>query len=92
MKTTIAFAPSSQSTAYGLAPSNAEAGWYGRGVGVSIRIGPRYGYYGYRYRLHGYYGYRYGHIATVHTATMAIDDTDTMAIGPIADREYRRWR
>ena len=51
----------------GLAPSKAEAGWYGRGVGVSIRIGPRYGYrpygyYGYRYRpyyrRYGYYGYR----------------------------------
>ena len=38
----------------GLAPSKAEAGWYGRGVGVSIRIGPRYGY-----RPYGYYGYRY---------------------------------
>jgi hypothetical protein len=46
----------------GFAPSKAEAGWYGRGVGVSVRIGPRYGYYGYRYRPYGYYGYRrYGY-------------------------------
>src|SRR5512134_2553258 len=43
----------------GLAPSTAEAGWYGRGVGISIGIGPRYGYYGYRYRPYGYYGYGY---------------------------------
>ena len=60
----------------GLAPSKAEAGWYGRGVGVSIRVGPRYGYrpygyYGYRYRPYGYYGYRrYG-----TTATAPIVDT-----------------
>ena len=51
----------------GLAPSKAEAGWYGRGVGLSIRIGPRYGYhpYGYYggYRPYGYYGgyRRYGY-------------------------------
>jgi len=45
-----------------LAPSKAEAGWYGRGVGISINIGPRWGYrpYGYYgYRPYGYYGYRY---------------------------------
>jgi hypothetical protein len=53
----------------GMSTSKAEAGWYGRGVGVSVRIGPRYGYvgprygyYGYRNRPYGYYGYRrYGY-------------------------------
>ena len=70
----------------GLAPSKAEAGWYGRGVGVSIRIGPRYGYrpygyYGYRYRPYGYYGYRrYGYYGyRPHR-------------GYWAGRAYRRWR
>ena len=59
----------------GLAPSKAEAGWYGRGVGVSIRIGPRYGY-----RPYGYYGYR-----TVHTGITAIGETGITATAPIAD-------
>jgi hypothetical protein len=70
----------------GLTPSKAEAGWYGRGVGVSIRIGPRYGYrpygyYGYRYRPYGYYGYRrYGYYGyRPHR-------------GYWAGRAYRRWR
>ena len=55
----------------GLAPSKAEAGWYGRGVGVSIRIGPRYGYRPYGYKA----------TATVHT----IGDTGITATAPIAD-------
>ena len=70
----------------GLVPSKAEAGWYGRGVGVSIRIGPRYGYrpygyYGYRYGPYGYYGYRrYGYYGyRPHR-------------GYWAGRAYRRWR
>ena len=78
----------------GLAPSKAEAGWYGRGVGVSIRIGPRYGYrpygyYGYGHRRYGYYGYghrpygyygyrRYGYYGHHR--------------GYWAGRAYRRWR
>ena len=43
-----------------LMPAKASAGWgwYG-GPGVSITIGPRYGYYGYGYRPYGYYGYPY---------------------------------
>ena len=46
-----------------LTPSNASAGWgqWG-GPGISITIGPRYGYYRpygyYGYRPYGYYGYR----------------------------------
>jgi len=43
------------------APSKASAGWgWWGGPGVSITIGPRYGYYGYRpYAYYGgYYGYR----------------------------------
>ena len=67
----------------GLAPSKAEAGWYGRGVGVSIRVGPRYGY-----RPYGYYGgYRTVLRATAPTGiTAAIGDTGiTAATAPIAD-------
>ena len=78
--------------AYGCYPRAAT----GRGVGVSIRIGPRYGYrpygyygygyrpygyYGYRYRPYGYYGYRrYGHYGYRPHR------------GYWAGRAYRRWR
>jgi hypothetical protein len=42
-----------------LAPVKAFAGWgWWGGPGVSITIGPRYGYY---YRPYGYYGYPYGY-------------------------------
>jgi hypothetical protein len=41
-------------------PSKASAGWgWWGGPGISITIGPRYGYYG--YRPYGYYGYPYGY-------------------------------
>ncbi|MEZ5827212.1 MAG: hypothetical protein R3D30_00715 [Hyphomicrobiales bacterium] len=49
-----------------LSPSSAEAGWrrWGRGPGVSVYVGPRYGYYAprssYYYRPYRYsYGYGY---------------------------------
>ncbi|MCJ7527370.1 MAG: hypothetical protein MUO37_04545 [Methyloceanibacter sp.] len=51
-------------------PSSAEAGWRGRGwyggPGVSVYVGPRYGYYGGYYgprrNYGGYaYGYPYGY-------------------------------
>jgi hypothetical protein len=52
-----------------LTPSKASAGWgWWGGPGISIYVGPRYGYpyygyYGYRpYGYYGYYGYRpYGY-------------------------------
>jgi len=45
-----------------LSPSSAEAGWrrwgYWGGPGVSVYVGPRYGWYGPRYyRPYPYYGY-----------------------------------
>jgi hypothetical protein len=67
----------------GFAPSKADAGWYGRRVGISVGIGPRYGYgyrrygyYGHHHRPYGYYGYRrYGHYGYRHHGY----------------RAYRRW-
>ena len=51
-----------------LSPSSAEAGWrHGRGwggwggPGVSVYVGPRYGWYGPRYRYWGYGGYPYAY-------------------------------
>ena len=41
-----------------LLPAKASAGWgWWGGPGISVTIGPRYGYYGYGYRPYGYYGY-----------------------------------
>jgi hypothetical protein len=50
-----------------LSPSSAEAGWrrwgYWGGPGVSVYVGPRYGWYGprYYYRPYAYYGYPYAY-------------------------------
>jgi hypothetical protein len=51
-----------------LSPNSAEAGWRrhgwgwgGWGPGVNVYVGPRYGYYGYRYRPYASYGYPYGY-------------------------------
>jgi hypothetical protein len=48
-----------------LSPSSAEAGWrrgHWGGPGVSVYIGPRYGYYGGYYGPRRYYGgYAYGY-------------------------------
>jgi hypothetical protein len=80
----------------GLAPSKAEAGWYGRGVGVSIRVGPRYGYrpYGYYggHRRYGYYGgYRpYGYYGGYRRHGYYGGYRPHR--GYWAGRAYRRWR
>jgi hypothetical protein len=52
-----------------LSSNAAEAGWrrgWGGGPGVNVYVGPRYGWYGYRYyrpyyRPYAYYGYPYGY-------------------------------
>ena len=50
-----------------LSPNEAEAGWRrGWGWGPRVPVGPRYGWYGYRYyrpyyRPYAYYGYPYGY-------------------------------
>ena len=52
-----------------LSPSSADAGWrHGRGwgggwggPGVSVHVGPRWGWYGPRYRYWGYGGYPYAY-------------------------------
>ena len=52
-----------------LSPNAAEAGWrrgWGWGWGPRVYVGPRYGWYGYRYyqpyyRPYAYYGYPYGY-------------------------------
>ena len=77
----------------GLAPSKAEAGWYGRGVGVSIRIGPRYGYrpYGYGYRPYGYYGYGYRPYGYYGYRRYGYHGYRPHR-GYWAGRAYRRWR
>jgi hypothetical protein len=66
----------------GFAPSKAEAGWYGRGVGISIGIGP----------AKAITDTAIVHMATtalaiVHTGTTVTgtDPTDITAIAPIAD-------
>jgi hypothetical protein len=84
----------------GFAPSKADAGWYGRGVGISIGIGPRYGYYGYRrpygyygyrYRPYGYYGYRYRPYGYYGYRRYGYDGYRPYR-GYWAGRAYRRWR
>ena len=52
-----------------LSPNAAEAGWrrgWDWGWGPRVYVGPRYGWYGYRYyrpyyRPYAYYGYPYGY-------------------------------
>jgi hypothetical protein len=50
-----------------MAPAKVSAGWgWWGGPGISVYVGPRYGYpyygyYGYGYRPYWYYGYPYGY-------------------------------
>ena len=66
-----------------LLPAKASAGWgWWGGPGVSITIGPRYGYYGYGYRPYGYYGYPHGYGYRPYVTTVRTDTTvDITAIG-----------
>ncbi len=79
------------------APSKASAGWgWWGGPGISIYVGPRYGYpccgyYGYGYRPYRYYGYPYGYYGNRYRS-YGYYGYRHYRHGHWARHAYRRWR